>query len=241
VIRVERVLGVASVQDGGRRGLAWAGVPPGGALVPEALAAANRRVGNPDDAAAIEVIGGLSWTCNRPVATADGTAADRLAPDHRVRYLAVEGGIATTVVFGGRGASWAAGIGRPLRSGDELPLGAPGGAPREAPSLDLQGPIELLPGAEDLRDALRAVAWRVGPRSDRTGIRLEGPGIIRDWPERPSAPMVRGAVQLTPGGIPVVLGPDHPVTGGYPVIAVVRRSHLGRIGSRLPGDEIRFA
>jgi allophanate hydrolase subunit 2 len=33
--------------------------------------------------------------------------------------------------------------------------------------------------------------------------------------------MVLGAVQVPPNGLPIILGPDHPTTGGYPVIAVV--------------------
>ena len=38
--------------------------------------------------------------------------------------------------------------------------------------------------------------------------------------DRKSTPMVPGAIELTPSGL-VVLGPDHPTTGGYPVVAVV--------------------
>jgi len=33
--------------------------------------------------------------------------------------------------------------------------------------------------------------------------------------------MVLGAVQIPPNGLPIILGPDHRTTGGYPVIAVV--------------------
>ena len=33
--------------------------------------------------------------------------------------------------------------------------------------------------------------------------------------------MVVGALQVPPNGSPIILGRDHPVTGGYPVIAVV--------------------
>ena len=40
--------------------------------------------------------------------------------------------------------------------------------------------------------------------------------------------MVEGAIELTPAGL-VVLGPDHPTTGGYPAISVVRADSLGRL------------
>src|SRR4051812_36360041 len=51
--------GLAWVQDAGRPGQMVHGVPPGGALVPERLAGANRAVGNRVGAAAIEAFGGL--------------------------------------------------------------------------------------------------------------------------------------------------------------------------------------
>jgi allophanate hydrolase subunit 2 len=38
----------------------------------------------------------------------------------------------------------------------------------------------------------------------------------------------------------VVFGADHPVTGGYPVLAVVRSSALGALAQLRPGDPLRF-
>jgi allophanate hydrolase subunit 2 len=52
--------------------------------------------------------------------------------------------------------------------------------------------------------------------------------------------MIRGAVQVATDGTPIVLGPDHPVTGGYPVLAVVRRADQPKLARRRPGEEIRF-
>jgi allophanate hydrolase subunit 2 len=51
--------------------------------------------------------------------------------------------------------------------------------------------------------------------------------------------MVRGAIELTPSGL-VVLGPDHPTTGGYPVVAVVTSDALGRLLGRPIGARVRF-
>jgi allophanate hydrolase subunit 2 len=47
-------------------------------------------------------------------------------------------------------------------------------------------------------------------------------------------------MQISREGQPIVLGPDHPTTGGYPVIAVVRRESLARLGRRRPGRPLRF-
>ena len=52
--------------------------------------------------------------------------------------------------------------------------------------------------------------------------------------------MRRGAVQITTDGTPIVLGPDHPTTGGYPVLAVVRAASFGALAQRRPGDAVRF-
>ncbi|MFN7143590.1 MAG: hypothetical protein ACK4YP_07445, partial [Myxococcota bacterium] len=56
-----------------------------------------------------------------------------------------------------------------------------------------------------------------------------------------STPMARGAVQVPAGGAPVVLGPDHPATGGYPVVAVVITADFGALATRPPGAPVRFS
>ena len=52
--------------------------------------------------------------------------------------------------------------------------------------------------------------------------------------------MTRGAIQMPPSGLPIVLGPDHPTTGGYPVLATVVRASLGALGARRIGAPVRF-
>jgi allophanate hydrolase subunit 2 len=65
-----------------------------------------------------------------------------------------------------------------------------------------------------------------------------------DWEttdgELDSQPMVRGAVQVPPGGEPIVLGPDHATLGGYPVQAVVIAADHGLLGQCGPGTAVRF-
>ena len=51
--------------------------------------------------------------------------------------------------------------------------------------------------------------------------------------------MVLGAVQVPPDGRPVVFLADHPTTGGYPVLAVVRADDLWRCALR-PGEQVGF-
>ena len=52
--------------------------------------------------------------------------------------------------------------------------------------------------------------------------------------------MVIGAIELTPSGL-IVLGPDHPTTGGYPVVAVVASDDVDRLFARPVGAAVRLA
>lgn len=175
------------------------------------------------------------------------------APPSGLRtYLAVRGGIAVAPVLGSRATDVLSGVGpRPLAAGDLLPVGpepstfplvdvAPVGAP---PSGTVT--LRAVPGprADWAADpaALARTAWTASSRSDRVGIRLEGEPLRRlDRGELPSEGMVRGAVQVPPGGEPVLFLADHPVTGGYPVIAVVLDTDVDRAAQVRPGQQVRF-
>ena len=264
-LEVAGVTGLATVQDGGRPGHLHEGVPPGGALVAEALARANAAVDNPPGAAGIEVFGALRIRAVAPARLGldDGAAVrmTELRPGDtialtcagaRVAYLAVRGGFDVPLVLGGRGTLLAAALGghegRALRRGDLLRIGsaprvhaAAGGAP------DRAGPVKVTQGPDfDLDPALfarlLASTFRIDLRSDRVGIRLDGPRLLRPPADLgASRPMVRGAIQLPPDGVPIVLGPDHPTTGGYPVLATVIRSDLGRLAALPIAASVRFA
>lgn len=86
--------------------------------------------------------------------------------------------------------------------------------------------------------------WTVTDRSDRVGVRLSGPSVQRtpelEGKEIPSEGLVRGAIQVPPDGQPIIFMADHPVTGGYPVAAVVAEEDLG-LAAQLPaGARVRF-
>jgi len=262
VITVVAVTGLATVQDAGRRGHMHEGVPPGGPLVPELLARANAAVGNDDDAAGLEVLGALTLagTAGTLVASDDGIAVELArrepwrVPDAggRVRYVAVRGGIDVPRVLGGRGTLLGAGLGghegRALRRGDVLPVGERAGARKPlAPPPDPGAAVLVVPGpdldcfAPAALETLLASEFLVDARSDRVGIRLSGPALARVGDDLGvSGPMVRGAIQVPSSGAPIVLGPDHPTTGGYPVLAVVAVASLGVLGARPVGAAVRF-
>ena len=168
-------------------------------------------------------------------------------------YLGVRGGIAVPAVLGSRSYDTLSGLGPPpLRAGDTLPVGEPVGslpAIDQAPIAPLDnGPVALrvIPGPRDgwftNPDALVGTPWVTSERSNLVGIRLTGPPLLLRWPDRqlPSEGATRGAVQVPPNGQPVILGPDHPVTGGYPVIGVVADSDTDLIAQLRPGQQVRL-
>ena len=167
-------------------------------------------------------------------------------------YLAVRGGIAVEPVLGSRSTDVLAELGPPkLTAGTLLPVGP---EPAEFPVLDVApvaaptgGTVVLRavsgPRTEYLVDprALAATTWTASSRSDRVGMRLEGGRLERAGDrELPTEGMVRGAVQVPPGGEPVLFLADHPVTGGYPVAAVVLNADVDRAAQVRPGQQVRF-
>jgi allophanate hydrolase subunit 2 len=143
----------------------------------------------------------------------------------------------------------------PLRAGDSLAtLGAPRVTPRcSTPALarfhhdctstrilrvTLHPHAQMLPAlAPRLHDSL----WRVTPRADRAGIRLEGPPLIHTITTMPSHATLPGDIELTPDGAAIVLGPDAPVTGGYPVLASIIDADQSAMMQCRAGEWVRFA
>jgi allophanate hydrolase subunit 2 len=257
-LRVVRALGLVTVQDLGRPGWMHQGLAAGGALVPGLLVAANRAVGNPDGAPALEVCGRLELVATAgcvvatpaPTALAAGQSLVVVSEPHRVVYLALAGGVDAPLVLGGRATQLSAGLGAPIRAGAELtPLtGSVGGAAATVlPASPGTGPVRVVPGpdraafAEDALARLCATPYRLSPRSDRVGTRLIGPALPRrpGLVERPR-PLVVGAIEVPGDGAPIVLGPEHPTTGGYPVIAVVCATDRDRFFSTRLGGVVHF-
>ncbi|MFD2468356.1 5-oxoprolinase subunit C family protein [Amycolatopsis silviterrae] len=166
-------------------------------------------------------------------------------------YLTVSGGIAVPPVLGSRSTDVLSGLGpAPLSDGETVPLGPVTGVPSGAdvvaaapvPSR-LTVPVLLGPRDDWFADAATALntQWTVTAESNRVGVRLDGPPLRRvSTSELPSEGVLTGAIQVPPNGLPLVFLADHPTTGGYPVVAVVRRESLGALAQALPGTLVRF-
>ncbi|KYH46059.1 biotin-dependent carboxyltransferase family protein [Branchiibius sp. NY16-3462-2] len=167
-------------------------------------------------------------------------------------YLAVRGGIEVTETLGSRSTDTSSGLGpTPVQPGDRLVIGP---APSEPVNGDpipplLSGPVHLtayLGPRDDLltksaKTQLTQSVWRVSNHTDRIGVRLDGPPLaLNHTGELSSAPILAGAIQVPPSGQPIVFLNDHPTTGGYPIVACVRREDLPGLGQARPGETVRI-
>ncbi len=126
------------------------------------------------------------------------------------------------------------------------------GTPRRAPGIALptagRARLRILPGPQiewfrpQASTTLTSVSFRVSPRSNRMGYRLEGPPLARKRDDEPiSEPLAFGAIQVPAAGEPILLMADRQTAGGYPKIASVIAADLPLAGQLAPGDFIEFA
>lgn len=173
-------------------------------------------------------------------------------------YVAVRGGWETEAVLGSRATDVLAGIGpAPIRAGDLLAAGrsavagsaqAPGAVAGGLPVSGDDVTLDVVLGPRQdwfdasARELLLSQAWQVTPQSNRVGMRLAGARALTRsrTQELPSEGTVVGAIQVPADGQPVLFLADHPLTGGYPVIAVVRSRHLDRLAQIPVGARLHF-
>lgn len=247
-----------TIQDIGRPGYAHLGVPPSGAVDPVSLTAGNRMVGNPPGAPALEatLIGprlrfdeptlvALVGACRSRIETVTDLDVGRAVGGARI-YVCVAGGIDVEPVLGSCSTDLLSGLGPPpLRAGDVLRTGTPGGRAVGGAESRRTDVLRIVPGPRDdwfaSPEQLCTTEWKVSASSNRIGIRLDGPPLVRARTgELRSEGLVTGALQVPPSGKPILLLNDHPTTGGYPVIAVVHSEDLPSAGQLAPGDTVRF-
>ena len=253
------------VVDFGRPQYRSLGVPVGGAADRRSLALGNALLGNPPDAAALEI------TLKGPRLRADGDvgcvlfgapfeatcggypiamgstfvmkAGDELriggaANGARV-YLSVVGGFDVPLILASRSAL------EPIAKGQTLGCVASTTRRRSCPDAawSFAVCVRVVPGLQaswfDDAEFYRQ-SFAVTAASNRMGLRLTGQPLTMPQREMTSEPVCPGAVQATPDGQCIVLGVDGQTIGGYPKIAQVIQADLDTLGQLRPGQLIEF-
>ena len=287
---------LTSVQDLGRTGFRESGVSLGGALDPHALRVANLLAGNDESAAGLELtfgglrlrfaddrivvwcggdfnarLGSTSIAAGHPALVRGGEEFSIESPTCGCRaWLAISGGIDVPIVLGSRSGDLRAGFGgikgRPIRDGEEFPIGENTARskvlndklrgekigrwkpPHDWSSTARRTPtLRYVRGADSRRflesalQSLNTESFFVSPDSDRMGIRLDGPRLERrEDVDLLSEAVSPGTVQVPPSGKPILLLNDCQTIGGYPKIAHVITVDLPIAAQLCPGDRVRF-
>jgi antagonist of KipI len=258
----------ASFQDAGRAGWKRFGVPPGGWMDPVAARVANGMMGNAAEAVVVELaLQGArfrvlrdGWVAVAGAAMGGPAGAVRVVAGEELSftrhesgvyaYLAAPGGWVAPEILGSAAVSARSGLGCGLGAGDVLSCcGNPERAGLVGPGMVYPPRIEVAvwrgPHWDDFAPEARAMffaaEWKVSARSDRMGVRLDGPVLVALEATMLSEPVRTGSVQVTGGGQPVVTMRDGPTVGGYPKIGWIDEEACRRLAQVPPGGTVKFS
>lgn len=171
-------------------------------------------------------------------------------------YVTFAGGLTLPKIFGSSSSYPRAKLGELPKAGDKLKLGYALLTSKEGKAI----PEELLPKysatnvvsvilgpqldhfTEEGIHALLNNEYKVTPKSDRMGYRLEGPrikhsslgaDIITD-----AVPL--GSIQVPSDGKPIIMSADRQTTGGYAKIGIVIKIDLPKVAQTSVGGRLAF-
>ena len=209
----------------------------------------------------IAMLGWSDHRCGRPIEMAAGEVLDlRSATIGSYAYLAIAGGIDVPQVLGSRStdlrAKFGGHQGSRLQNGDHLEIGEAPCGPRGA-NWHVRWPYDHAKGRTlTLRyirgmqsdwfspSSLEAFAnsqFRISSKSDRVGMRLDGPKMSRVTDaEMVSQAVVRGSIQVPPDGTPIVLMAECQTIGGYPQMGHLISADLPKLARANTVTSLRF-
>lgn len=268
-----------TLQDMGRPGYLALGLSRGGAADRRALTEGAALLGQSAKLTAIEMTGmGGEFEAERDTrialtgapmtAAIDGTRlawnASHTLPAHArltigaasegvYGYLSIGGGLHAPERLGSGSAHMAAGIGKPLASGDRVDIGQDS---RTSTGMMLPkddrfagGDIRILPSIhadafpEELCARFEKTKFHRDTRGNRMGVQLkwEGDGFLPEIGRSIISEIIMpGDIQIIGDGTPYVLLAECQTTGGYPRIATVLPCDLPRIAQAPAGAPLRF-
>lgn len=197
---------------------------------------------------------GIALPMNRPMELPPGDLKLGGMREGARSWLAVAGGFDVPLVMGSRSTDLRGGFGglegRALRTGDRLAVGGGVIAAIDAPRIAKwwieerddrrDQPIRFVASSHPSAAALAAQSWTASVRSDRQGLRLEGPALPCSEGGGVSEPVAVGTVQLPPDGQPIVLLADAQTVGGYARLGYVASCDLPRLAQLRPGAKMYF-
>lgn len=197
---------------------------------------------------------------NRPMAVEKGDIIKIAPANAGLRcYFAVRAGFHVDKIMASSSRDILANIGpQPIKAGDILYAG--GKKPSTVVALN-HSPSFAMPKSGDVVnidvilgpradwftseavDLFLNQKWEITAQSDRVGNRLHGAQVLERKinDELPSEGTAIGSIQVPASGQPVLFLADHPLTGGYPVIACVAKHHIDLVGQLPVGAFIKFA
>ncbi|PHM62752.1 5-oxoprolinase/urea amidolyase family protein [Xenorhabdus ishibashii] len=195
----------------------------------------------------------------QPIDLNDGDEISLGTPVAGMRsYLSARGGFTIPAILSSHSFDTLSNIGpAPLKINDKLSVGKTSHCAAlsvsETPAFDMPNKeeivvLDILLGprtdwfTQESIDLLSKQIWQVTPQSNRIGLRLNGECSLSrvKRQELPSEGTCAGAIQIPASGQPVLFLADHPLTGGYPVIASVADYHLDLAGQIPINAKIRF-
>lgn len=275
---------LTTIQDNGRVGFQKSGMTGSGVMDACAYRKGNYLVGNKENVAVLELTlygGEYEFTEDAIIAL---TGADMTPSVQNVQvpmnkaiqvkvgdvlklgaaqkgcrtYLAVSGGIDVPLIMNSRSTNLQCKVGgfcgRPVRSGDELPIGSVKAkfetiAGRKV--LESQYPEEVLvhviPGPQEEYFTKNGISrfysesYEVTDACDRMGYRLNGARVESvGGTDIVSDGIVYGSIQIPASGKPIILMADHQTTGGYAKIGTICQADLWKVAQCRPGNHIKF-
>lgn len=176
-------------------------------------------------------------------------------------YLAFGGGIQVPAIMASASTNLPSAFGgyrgRALQQGDVLSLDLPPAGlktldcamdPDQIPVYPDKWSLRVMWGPQDddfpqpARDTFVNSIYTVSAESDRTGIRLDGPAIVKKEgipASIISEGVISGSIQIPGDSKPIIILAET-VSGGYRKIATVISADLFMLGQIKPGDQVEF-
>ncbi len=260
---------MTSIQDLGRKGLAYYAIPHSGAMDSNsarvALLLLNLEEDHPliectsvaphilfhQDTEAVITGANFGWELNgkplllnTPFTIEKGDRLTGKQSRNGLRgYIAIREKLDVKAVYESYSTYINAGFGgfkgRLLKRGDKIHWETPSTSIAKGITLRKGPEYELL--TDEAKFLLYNKKFQVGIDSNRMGLRLKGPQLQATSHQlENSVPVLQGFVQLPPNGQAIILLQDGQVTGGYPRIAYVPERELPKLNQINLGESFTF-